>query len=100
MKLMHYLLDADHNVVEVPDLLTWARAMETFERRVAKTEISETVEVSTVFLGLDHNWRAYGPPILFETMVFGGEHNEKMDRYATWDEALSGHAAMVKRCTQ
>lgn len=50
--------------------------------------------ISTVFLGLDHNW-GDGPPVLFETMVFGGEHDEWMDRYHTYDEALAGHKKVV-----
>lgn len=29
--------------------------------------------VSTVFLMHDHNWHSDGLPILFETMVFGGD---------------------------
>lgn len=48
-------------------------------------------EVSTVFLALDHSHYPSGPPILFETMVFGGPHDEHTDRYATWDEAVAGH---------
>ena len=49
-----------------------------------------------VFLGLDHSFGS-GPPLLFETMVFGGPLDEEMDRYTTWDEAEAGHKAMVKR---
>ena len=51
--------------------------------------------VSTVFLGLDHNWNG-GPPILFETMVFGGPHNEYQERYATWDQAEKDHDRVVE----
>ena len=46
--------------------------------------------VSTVFLGLDHAFDG-GTPLLFETMIFGGEHDEYQERYATWDEAEAGH---------
>lgn len=53
------------------------------------------VLVSTVFLGIDHNFnpRATGnsEPILFETMIFGGKHNQYMMRYNTWEEAEIGH---------
>lgn len=63
-------------------------------RRVAYDEIGEA-NVSTVFLGLDHNY-GDGPPLLFETMVFGlpGE-TEYQWRYATWDEAVAGHERAV-----
>jgi hypothetical protein len=29
-------------------------------------------------------------------IVFGGKYDEYTDRYATWDEAVSGHDQMVK----
>jgi hypothetical protein len=54
------------------------------------------VRVSTVFLSLDHNW-GHGPPLLWETMVFGGELDGKCFRYASYDGpegAVQGHAAM------
>jgi len=49
------------------------------DRIVAKTDIDGEVEVSTVFLGLDHAvWD--GPPMLFETMIFGGPHDNSQWR--------------------
>ena len=89
----HYILDR-HNVVAT-DLMTWARWFEKAERRVDRTEIGE-VFISTVFLGLDHSF-GEGPPLLFETMVFGGPLDQDMERYSTWDEAVAGHKAMVAR---
>jgi len=32
--------------------------------------------------GLDHNFLREGPPILFETMIFGGRHDEFLNRCA------------------
>jgi hypothetical protein len=69
------------------------------ERRVASTHVGE-VWVSTVFLSYDHNLPGFGPPILFETMVFGGEHDQEMDRYETWEQAEAGHAEWVRRLEQ
>lgn len=63
---------------------------------VAKTQVSGEIEVSTVFLGIDHNWSEEGSPIFFETMVFGGELDEKQACYTTWDQAEKGHASIVK----
>ena len=40
-----------------------------------------------MFLRLNHNFLREGPPILFETMIFGGRHDEFLNRCATWDEA-------------
>lgn len=63
------------------------------ERRLAFDQVGE-VEVSTVFLGIDHNF-AGGEPILWETMVFGGKHNDFQQRYSTKEMAIAGHRAAV-----
>ena len=34
---------------------------------------------------------AGGPPILFETMIFGGPEDQYTDRCSTWDEAVKMH---------
>ena len=106
-----YVLE-DHTPVPCDDLLKWAKWYETHERQVASDEVvisvaSHTlpredylVRVSTVFLALNHNLSGDGPPLLFETMVFGGEHDQEQERYGTWEEAEAGHAkwlAKVKR---
>lgn len=92
MNHYHYILDG-HEPKRV-DLMEWARWLETAERHVALDKINRMglsmVSVSTVFLGLDHQW-GDGPPLLFETMIFGGKHDGYCERYATWDEAEAGH---------
>jgi hypothetical protein len=76
--------------VPCDDLLAWGRWMENQEqRRVAYDEI-RGCRVSTVFLGLNHNW-GEGPPLLFETMIFGGAHDQFQERAATKAEALQIH---------
>jgi hypothetical protein len=89
----HYILDG-HDAKEA-ELFEWAKWFETSDRRVKVTAI-DGVKVSTVFLGLDHNW-GDGPPLIFETMVFGGKFDQDQDRYSTWDEAIAGHDEMVLR---
>lgn len=74
-------------------LMEWANWYQTGERRVAQDEING-VRVSTVFLGLNHAWDD-GPPLLFETMIFGGEHDQHQERCSTWDEAELMHARAV-----
>lgn len=75
------------------DLMTWARWFETADRHVAKDTIGD-VRISTVFLGIDHRWDD-GPPLVFETMIFGGEHDQHQTRASTWDEAEKQHAEAV-----
>ena len=86
---MNYILEGK-SPKPVDDILEWAEWFETANRRVARTKMWLGVEVSTVFLGLDHSFDR-GAPILFETMIFGGKQDEYQDRYHTWEEAEIGH---------
>ena len=88
------------------DMMTWAKMQLPDFKRIAE----DTIEVggrrwwvSTVWMGLDHNFGIAGPPLIFETMVFdadttkvsvtdGGDWSDlMMDRYATKEQALAGH---------
>ncbi len=53
------------------------------------------VRVSTLFLSLDHSHVPGGVPILWETMIFGGEHHEYQERYSSYEEAVLGHQRAV-----
>jgi hypothetical protein len=96
-------------VVECKDgVLEWAQWFETADRHVAKTELDANgvkLVVSTVFLGIDHNFGMTGDqrPILFETMIYSPrktpEDRSSWDdcqwRYRTYDEAERCHNAIV-----
>lgn len=96
--IKHYALDADNHVVEIADLIEWGRWLEHANRIVGYTQINSQVRVSTVFLGLDHRFPGMppGPPILFETLVFGGPLDGDGNRYSSWDDAETGHKAFVR----
>lgn len=102
-----YVLDEDGEPI-VADLATWAAWFGAADRVVLQTRIDRRgvterplarrrggVYVSTVFLGLDHNYSGGGPPVLWETMIFGGVLNEAQWRYRSKLEALRGHQAAV-----
>lgn len=94
--MKHYVLDGKLAKL-CPNLYEWGQWFETANRAVAKTKIGDIL-VSTVFLGLDHNFSDEGDPLLFETLVFDSEgEGGEMLRYFTWDEAEAGHKEMVKR---
>ena len=97
--LRHYVLDADNHLVKV-DFLTWAMWFEENNRHVGYTEITSQITVSTVFVGLDMRFHRDGPPIVFETAVFGGPLDHEGGRYSSWDDADAGHKAMVRRVRQ
>ena len=80
--------------VPCDDLIEWARWMDTRENIVKQTKIG-TMFVSTVFLGLDHNFSGKGPPILFETMTFCDDEID-CQRCSTWEQAEEQHHYAVK----
>jgi hypothetical protein len=91
-----YVLDEAGNPQLEPNLMTWARWFENSQNRVVKQDMIGDVKVSTVFLGLNHNFGLDGPPVLWETMIFGGEHDDYQDRYTTHEDALKGHQAAIE----
>lgn len=67
------------------------------ERRIAFTNIvgiNGNIDISTIFLGLDHQFGS-GEPILFETCIFGGDRDQEITRYHTYDQAVEGHKNIV-----
>jgi hypothetical protein len=95
--LKYYILDAENRVIET-DLITWGMWFENLNNRiVGYTEITSEITVSTIFIGIDHRIYGNGPPLLFETIIFGGPLDEHQWRYASYDDAQTGHAAAVRR---
>lgn len=104
----HYMLHG-HEPIPCINLMVWAQWFETADRHVRKTRV-RGYEISTVFLGLDHNY-GDGEPLLFETLVFGGYETSTWpgsgrkvcvrctvdgSRMATWDQAVAQHKVWVK----
>ena len=89
-----YYIRDEHKPVSIDNVLARGSWFSTADRVVSKTEITKDVTVSTVFLGLDHQY-GEGPPLLFETLVFGGFLDGEMWRCSTWEEALAQHDMAV-----
>ena len=112
MSKPHYILDASGEPTPEPDIVRWAEWMRRADgacpivptRSVARTHIADSTDshgrphrgvgISTVFLGIDHNFFD-GPPTLYQTMIFGGEHDGHQERTATRLEALAAHEEAV-----
>ncbi len=92
-----YILDEKGNHVIEHDVLKWGKWFESndIKRIIDKTNVRQA-SVSTVFLGINHNFLEKGKPLLYETMVFGGRLDDLQWRYSTREEAITGHAAAVK----
>jgi hypothetical protein len=69
------------------------------ERKAVKQEHIGDAFISTVFLGLDHAWDSE-IPVLWETMIFGGEHDQYQDRYTSYEDALEGHQTALTLITK
>lgn len=92
--------------ISFPDwsALMWERNQETErlghiprESWWGRKTVVGKLEISTVWLGLDHNHWLSGPPLIWETMIFGDErHSEEQWRYATRAEAYDHHEELVR----
>lgn len=91
-----YILDG-RKVIQVDDDSLWLAWRRNADRRVAFTKTANG-DVSTVFLGMDHQL-GYGPPLVFETLVTGGVFDGDVWHSATWKEALEDHKAAVEFVT-
>lgn len=92
--LLFYILDGTE-IKKAASLEEYHDFMES-RKNVLQQDMIGEVMVSTVFLCLDHSFRNGEEPILFETMVFGGQHDEYQKRYCTYDDAMEGHESCLK----
>lgn len=91
-----YILDENGEAIPCNDLLAWAKWYERADRRVASWKSPLGANVSTVFLTMDHSFHDGGAPVLWETMIFGGQHDQYQERYTTRAAALQGHERAVQ----
>ncbi len=91
-----YILDADRRAVQVESLLQWAEWLEKANRHVGIATI-RGVRISTIFLALDYSFSGGdAQPVLWETMVFGGDMEGWQRRCAgNWEQAEAMHLATI-----
>jgi hypothetical protein len=97
-----YILDKSGNPTPCEDIIAWAKWFEQDpeSRRIVARDTFRAADgtdviVSTVFLGLDHGW-GDGPPVLWETMIFGGTGlSEWQERATSREEALANHRLAI-----
>jgi hypothetical protein len=98
MRRGHWILD-ENRIPRQVDLYTWAKWFGEGDR-IVRQEWIGNIWISTVFLGLDHNFSNTGPPILWETMMFSNRKNvdqNYMTRCAgSWEQAEAMHEAAVR----
>jgi len=56
------------------------------------------IEISTIFLRVDHGFGATEEPILFETMVFyhNSDKDDDQERFCSYEEAIEWHEEKYK----
>lgn len=99
-----YILDNNHNPISKPVLEAAKWIEDNPNRKVVKQDRFEDengveIFVSTVFLSLDHAWNS-PTPVLWETMIFGGEHDQYQERYSSYKDALEGHEKAITLITK
>lgn len=95
-----YILDKNNNPVPEPDVVKWGIWFEqSHSRRIVEQTHIGKYWVSTVFLGIDHNYGGEGDPVLWETMIFLEDNDnwedKYCDRYTSHKDALWGHQIAI-----
>lgn len=87
-------IEVDGQPVQAETLQEWAEFMEN--RQPTAVKVIHGFKVSTVFLGVDYEWREDRDPILYETMVFGDVLTGQNIRATSQEAALANHEKMVE----
>jgi len=93
---MWYKLDKNNRPIPCKNSVEYIRwESKNPDRKAVKQQHIGNMYISTVFLGLDH---AHGgkKPILWETMIFGGKHDQYQVRYDSYEDAVKGHKIAVE----
>lgn len=90
-------IEREPGQLEELDFLEWGRMLESGEgRHVGKDKI-EGYYVSTVWIGLDHQYGS-GPPLIYETMIQDptGAWLDFQERYTYRADAAAGHEVATR----
>ncbi len=96
-RIRYWTLDPDGKTPVETDRDTWAAWFEQTDKRIVYQTMVDEYQVSTVFLGMDHSFGGGGPPVLWETMIFGPDdtYEDFQQRYVSYDDAVAGHTQAV-----
>jgi hypothetical protein len=92
-RMKYFILDGDHNMIEVP-LLVWAEWFETDYNRFIAADQGKGWSVVSMFIGFDMS--PAGDGLFFETVITQGKDDDRdFFRFETYDECLKFHRMWV-----
>jgi hypothetical protein len=94
---LQYKLDKDKNAIpcSIDEYVEYMKEMYRTDTKHVALDTIKGMKISTVFLGINHQWGNSNIPLIFETMVFDNMTDFceiYLRRYSTWQEAEEGHA--------
>lgn len=94
---MNAYIETEQGLCRLPSYKVAAEAfVDRWSMQTHVTVRGNAATVSTVFLVFDHNFSGKGPPLLYETMVFGVDGGNFCRRYCTRTEAVAGHEEVAR----
>jgi hypothetical protein len=82
------------------DSKRWTELMGEPDYCIVKRYESDTVTISTVWLGLDHNYYDKGDPLIFEIAIFYATWDRILGRFSTEEDAICAHDYFVEEQNQ
>jgi hypothetical protein len=82
-----YVLDKKGNPVHEPSMVKWGAFLASDAKCLKQDILPDGICVSTIFTGIDYR----SPPRFWETVIFGGAHDQYEERYTSREDALKGH---------
>lgn len=95
---MKFYILKDKIPTEIKDIKEWANLQLKANNLIDKTNITQEVTVSTVFLATSTSNEE--SPKLFETMIFGSIRDHERRLSSTYEEALQTHETIVKELNE
>lgn len=89
-----YILDGEGNCLLEDDYLKWVEWCGNIENRRVDFFENDRGSISTVFLGMDHNFSGEGDPVLWESLFYI-DNVEYIKRYTSRKEAEEFHERVI-----
>jgi len=97
-KQLFYVLNELGEAVPAKDVVEWMSWQQSVRSsKILFRDVIGTIEVSTTFTGINYSPDDQQPPQVWETMIFGSQYDNTVSRYATKEEASTGHKKIVDR---